>query len=136
MPTEKNNTCSKLGGKERRKRSLMVSMGMRLPCKRHCGIKICRRQDWSPWCLRLTVHSSLLMANIFRDMKGFFGSRWLCICRMSHYPYWCTSHCPIKWCFFSSKLHHWLCFSGILWFTYNSCNFLSYYAKKGLLCFT
>ena len=53
----------------------MVSMGMRLSCKRHCGIKMCRRQDLSPWCLRLTVHSSLLMANIFRDMKGFFGSR-------------------------------------------------------------
>jgi len=75
MPTEKNNTCSKLGGKKTRERSFMVSMGMRLPCKRHCGIKICRRQDLSPWCLRLTVHSSLLMANIFRDMKGFFGSR-------------------------------------------------------------
>lgn len=109
----------------------MVSMGMRLPCKRHCGIKMCRRQDLSPWCLRLTVHSSLLMANIFRDMKVSLG---LVDCAFAG---WAISHIDVlaiaqlNDVFFSSKLHHWLCFSGILWFTYNNCNFLSLCQKKG-----
>lgn len=65
----KNNTCTKLGEKRRKERFSMVSMGMKLPHKRHCGIIMCKGKDLSPWCLRLTVHT-LLMANKFRDMKS------------------------------------------------------------------